>query len=121
MGAWAALPILSPIAVSCMAAKHTLTHEVRTLTPKGVYMQATELPSGIPEINQYGNLVQTSVFREIEAFSDAFLVRNQSHLAEYARKWVSDPLQNWSRQWEYPYAFSRLTAEALSRGICLCS
>ena len=99
-----------------MAANHLLKHYAMPLTPKGFHMRPTELPSGIPETDEYSNLVKTELFREMEAFSDAFLVRNRSHLAEYARKWVSDPLHNWSRQWEYPYAFGRIAAEALARG-----
>lgn len=79
-------------------------------------MQLAELPSGIPDIEGYKSLLCSDAFREIEAFSDAFLARNQRHLADYSRKWVPDPLHQWSRQWEYPYVCGRLAAEIARRG-----
>ena len=44
----------------------------------------------------------------MKAFSDAFLLRNQVALRDYGRRWVEDPLGQWSRQWEYPFVFDRI-------------
>lgn len=42
-------------------------------------------------------------FKSMEAYSNDFLKRNQPLLTPYARKWVSDPLHQWSRVWEYSF------------------
>jgi 2-polyprenyl-3-methyl-5-hydroxy-6-metoxy-1,4-benzoquinol methylase len=44
----------------------------------------------------------------MELFSNQFLEENKSTLAEYSRKWVIDPLHQWSRQYEYPFVYSHI-------------
>ena len=66
------------------------------------------LPDGIPAIDDYRHLLTTSLFSHMRKYADRFLVANRTALAPYARKWVKDPLHNWSRQWEYPYTFRTL-------------
>lgn len=44
----------------------------------------------------------------MENFSNQFLESNKHILAEYGRKWVYDPLHNWSRQWEYPFVYANI-------------
>ena len=43
----------------------------------------------------------------MKAFSDLFLSRNASSLENY--KWARDPVNAWSRRWEYPFAYNSLT------------
>lgn len=66
------------------------------------------LLSGIPSNSAYKALIKSEKFREMEKFSENFLSVNKKFLGRYARRWVSDPLHQWSRQWEYPYAFSQI-------------
>ena len=70
-------------------------------------MQA-HLPSGIPTLAQYDDLLRTPFFATIRSAGSVFLEENAEILAPYRQRWVSDPLHQWSRQWEYPYALARL-------------
>jgi SAM-dependent methyltransferase len=53
----------------------------------------------------------------MENFSNDFLSLNRKFLENYARKWVKDPLHQWSRQWEYPYVFDRVATISKDREI----
>lgn len=77
-------------------------------TSREALLRPTLFPPGIPTIGSYGEILQSRVFREIEAFSDQFLNEYDSRLRDYGRKWVTDPLHQWSRQWEYPFAFTQI-------------
>jgi SAM-dependent methyltransferase len=66
------------------------------------------LPHGLPSENDYRVLLDSAEFRDMEAFSDRFLSSNQSALVGGVNRWGKDPLHQWSRQWEYPFVFSRL-------------
>lgn len=77
-------------------------------TSREALLSPTLFPPGIPTIRAYGEILQSSVFREIEAFSDQFLNEYDSLLRDYGRKWVTDPLHQWSRQWEYPFALAQI-------------
>jgi SAM-dependent methyltransferase len=66
------------------------------------------LPSGIPTLAQYDDLLRTPFFATIRSAGSVFLEENAEILAPYRRRWVSDPLHQWSRQWEYPYALAQL-------------
>ncbi len=68
------------------------------------------LPAGIPGIEHYMANLESADFTEMENFSDRFISSNDDILKEYARKWVKDPLHQWSRLWEYPFVFSRIRA-----------
>ncbi len=68
------------------------------------------ISAGTPTVKEYGIVTDSPLFREMEEFSDAFIERNRAHLAEYSRKWVSDPLHQFNRQWEYPFAYDRIAA-----------
>lgn len=60
------------------------------------------LPDGIPLTHDYIKLIESDTFNAIEQYSNHFLSVNKSILKSYMRKWVDDPLHQWSRQWEYP-------------------
>ncbi len=66
------------------------------------------LPVGLPSERDYKAIIDSVEFRDMEAFSDRFLSSNQTLLGGYAKRWGRDPLHQWSRQWEYPFVFSRL-------------
>lgn len=63
---------------------------------------------GIPLKNDYKKIISSNSFKEMEKFSEVFILRNKKELQEYIYKWVEDPLHQWSRQWEYPYVFSKI-------------
>jgi len=62
------------------------------------------LPQGFPSVTDYKRLVRTSLFLEMESFSNTF-VRTQAKALRSCR-WILDPFHQWSRQWEYPFAYS---------------
>lgn len=74
----------------------------------------TALSSGVPCLADYERLLATDLFRRLRTAADRFLDEHGDLLAPYKRRWVSDPLHQWSRQWEYPYAWERVAS--LARG-----
>jgi SAM-dependent methyltransferase len=70
------------------------------------------LAAGVTRVPSYDTLLASPSFAEMERFSDRFLRSNRVALARYSRRWVKDPLHQWSRQWEYPYVFEQLRAHA---------
>lgn len=66
------------------------------------------LKSGIPTVHEYKELVKAENFKEIEKFSDAFIREAGSEISSYNKKWVRDPLHQWSRQWEYSYVIQQI-------------
>jgi len=72
------------------------------------------LIDGIPLANRYKEVLESKSFEEMERFSDKFLLDNDITLRDYTNKWVSDPLHQWSRQWEYPFVFSKVQHMAIS-------
>jgi ubiquinone/menaquinone biosynthesis C-methylase UbiE len=67
------------------------------------------LYSGLPKIPDYQRLLQSDLFKSMEDFSGSFLRSQSEYLRGYQGKWVADPLHQWSRQWEYPFVFSRIS------------
>lgn len=67
-----------------------------------------QLPTGVPKRRGYDLLIKSDRYRKMEDFSNEFLSLNQKFLNKYTKRWVKDPLHQWSRQWEYPYVFSRV-------------
>lgn len=61
------------------------------------------IKNGIPAARDYDAVLQQPLFRELEAYSDQFQATHRVVFQPYARKWVMDPLHQWSRQWEYPF------------------
>lgn len=73
-------------------------------------MEVTQLNGGIPRIHDYERLIRSELFLEMEAFSSSFLNTHRQCLEDYSKKWVSDPLHQWSRQWEYPFTYCKLAS-----------
>ncbi len=78
-----------------------------TITPLNDEVALTSglLTPGVPTQGPYQEIIQSRLFQRMEEFSNQFLVSQQSVLEAYGRKWVADPLHQWSRQWEYPFTF----------------
>ena len=74
------------------------------------------LPHGYPPAEVYARLGQDALHAALRRFDDEFLGANREALRDYAAHWVADPLQHWSRRWEYPYVFERLAAWNERRG-----
>lgn len=67
------------------------------------------IPCGIPLQDDYKRIISSYNFKEMEKFSDIFIAMYKKNLEEYNYKWVEDPLHQWSRQWEYPYVYNKIT------------
>jgi SAM-dependent methyltransferase len=66
------------------------------------------LPDCLPSERDYRAVLESAEFRDMGVFSERFLGSNADALRGYAKRWGRDPLHQWSRQWEYPFVFSRL-------------
>ncbi|MCB1736865.1 MAG: class I SAM-dependent methyltransferase [Gammaproteobacteria bacterium] len=66
------------------------------------------LADGIPTSRLYREVLESESFREMEGFSDEFLADSRRFLQGYMKKWVNDPLHQWSRQWEYSFVYNKL-------------
>lgn len=71
------------------------------------------LLDGIPIKQDYLSLIKSDEFNKMKAFSVQFLLSNEGNLGRYAKQWVKDPFSQWSRQWEYPFVFSRIKSLCL--------
>ena len=65
-----------------------------------------KLPAGIPLNEDYRRLLKSTLFRDIETYSNAFLKAHSFIQKRYS--WVKDPFHQWSRQWEYPFVFNSI-------------
>lgn len=68
-------------------------------------MGEAQLHQGLVKVSDYKALLQSQLFSRIEKFSNNFISQNSEMLSAYCRRWVIDPLHQWSRQWEYPFVF----------------
>ena len=69
----------------------------------------TLLPQGVPSMADYERLVASPELSELTSFSAAFRARH----ADLVRR---DPLEQWSRRWEYPFAFEAVGKHVEERG-----
>lgn len=60
-------------------------------------------PVGVPLLDQYREVLKEQTFRDLEEFSSRFIELHANTLSAYGRRWSTDPLHEWSRQWEYPF------------------
>jgi len=63
---------------------------------------------GYPSQAAYRELATSTSYKTLDEFSRQFLKSNESLLGDYAREWVTDPLNTWSRRWEYCYVLERI-------------
>jgi len=73
------------------------------------------LSDGIPSVRSYREVLESGIFKEMEVFSNRFLSENHVALRSYTKKWVRDPLHQWSRQWEYPFVFNKVQQAIVSQ------
>jgi SAM-dependent methyltransferase len=66
------------------------------------------LLDGVPKEKEYRTLLTSPEFKELEKFSQLFLLKNKNSLSAYRRIWVADSLHQWNRQWEYPFVVSKI-------------
>ncbi len=78
------------------------------MTPNDAPRARPPLPHAYPRAQAYARLAQDELHQALRAFDDEFLAANRDALRDYAAHWVADPLQHWSRRWEYPYVFEQL-------------
>ncbi|TWT48166.1 Demethylrebeccamycin-D-glucose O-methyltransferase [Rubripirellula amarantea] len=67
-----------------------------------------QMRNGVPTSSEYQELIGSPDFQQMEKFSDQFVSANAETLRPYMKKWITDPLHQWSRQWEYPFVYSRI-------------
>jgi SAM-dependent methyltransferase len=65
---------------------------------------AGPLEQGCVAVADYEAFLRSETFAGFEREVAGFLETNRDALAPYKRRWVGDPLHNWSRAWEYPFA-----------------
>ena len=71
---------------------------------------------GIPLLAEVEQLEQQDEFQQHRAYNDRFLHAHRRSAKRYGRQWAVDPLQSWSRRWEYPFAWQRVEAFAREHG-----
>jgi len=72
------------------------------------YSERMQIQEGIVTISEYKKVCSSSLFSDLEAFSNAFVARNKEVFAVYG--WSVDPLHQWSRQWEFPFVFDAISS-----------
>jgi len=63
---------------------------------------------GVPTQADVDTVVRGATFQRMASANSTFLSAHEEALEYYRRIWVSDPLNNWSRRWEYPYIYESL-------------
>jgi ubiquinone/menaquinone biosynthesis C-methylase UbiE len=63
---------------------------------------------GVPQFATYVESLSSTLVGQLQEFSGDWLSGHSKVLSPYAKKWVADPIRQWSRKWEYPYVASRL-------------
>lgn len=53
--------------------------------------------AGTPNISEYLAMLESTALGEIQNYSDSFLKAIEESLRPHSRKWVADPLHQWSR------------------------
>ncbi len=66
------------------------------------------LSCGIPSEKSYQEVINSDNFKSLEVYSNNFLKINNNIFIDYSKKWVKDPLHQWSRQWEYSFVSNRI-------------
>lgn len=66
--------------------------------------EADLLSGGCPSPESYTALLARPEYLAMRSHSVAFLELNSPELASYGAKWSVNPLEHWSRRWEYAFA-----------------
>lgn len=72
-----------------------------------------ELPQGLITKKSYQKLLDSELFNKIETYAEEFQQDLKSTIENYyGKKWVLDSFHQWSRQYEYPFVYSKIKNEA---------
>jgi ubiquinone/menaquinone biosynthesis C-methylase UbiE len=63
---------------------------------------------GVPRLQDYHALRQSREFQRLEDASASFIRGHGDQLRRYGARWILDPFQQWSRQWEYPFVYQEI-------------
>lgn len=69
---------------------------------------STTYPSGVPALAAYEQRLAEPLLGELRAGAASFERAFGAELDRYGKRWVRDPVRNWSRQWEYPFVAAHL-------------
>ena len=72
---------------------------------RGLVMQ---IQGGIPKASSVPKLRESQIFSDLSQYADGFYDKNGAKLSSYFLKWGSQPMKNWSRQWEYPFVADQI-------------
>lgn len=75
------------------------------------------MKSGPVLISEFKKIQQVNDFKLMKEFSDSFLESNKKILRKYSLFWVKNPLQQWSRIYEYPYVLEKIKKYSKSKSI----
>lgn len=67
---------------------------------------------GIVKISEYNKALNSSIFKELEKYSDEFIKLQEKLFPEFSKKWVKDSFHQWSRQYEYPFVAEAIKEHA---------
>lgn len=65
------------------------------------------LKSGVPVIGDVGSLGNSSEYNELSGYAKSYLSNNLENLKSY--RWIKDSFNQWSRIYEYPYCYERIS------------
>lgn len=66
------------------------------------------MKNGIPSKSEVLNILKTELYKNQKKFNDLFLEKFHNELIDYKNKWVTNPLWQWSRIYEYPFVESKI-------------
>ena len=67
-----------------------------------------QLRSGIPTLTEAEALFGDDLYRRMLSFDRAFVANYGRLIRRSVFRWAGQPMAQWSRRWEYPYAAQRL-------------
>ncbi len=73
------------------------------------------LRAGVPLLSDVHRLLEGALYRELVSYNEAFLSCHRSLLRRCAWRWRGNPMQHWSRRWEYPFVAQRIEEFASQR------
>jgi 2-polyprenyl-3-methyl-5-hydroxy-6-metoxy-1,4-benzoquinol methylase len=62
---------------------------------------------GVHNVDDLKGTFSSSLYKKLELFSNIFLESNKKSLESY--RWIKDSLNQWSRVYEYPYTYEKLS------------
>jgi 2-polyprenyl-3-methyl-5-hydroxy-6-metoxy-1,4-benzoquinol methylase len=72
------------------------------------------LPVCYPSLREYELIPKDTTFLAMNQFCQEFMQANPGALDYYSKRWVANPIHNWSRRWEYLYVYQQIEAFACS-------